>query len=92
MQNSDPGVNHMSSAASTAAFGQAHDGVNVMFDPPAAAIVQRAADETGLSPEALLGIAVRMLAMVLDAPKLKRRVVVTSQSGWPIKEICIPKP
>ncbi len=57
------------------------------LDSIAAAEVQRITTKTGLPPSQLIGIALRMLSIAVEAKSKRRRVLVTSQSGFPIEEI-----
>jgi hypothetical protein len=63
------------------------NGRSFTLDPIAAADVQRIATKTGVPPNQLIGIALRMLSIAVEAKSKKRRVLVTSQTGFPIEEI-----
>lgn len=53
--------------------------------------IRRISAETGASPDALVGVALRLLFVAADARAKKRRILITSPSGYPIKELAIPK-
>jgi len=59
------------------------------LDFVAAAEVQRIATNTGLPPSELIGLALRVLSIAVEAKSKKRRLLVTSQTGFPIEEINI---
>jgi hypothetical protein len=65
------------------------NGASFSLDPSAAAEVRSIATKTGVPPSQLIGIALRMLSIAVEAKSKKRRVFVTSQSGYPIEEINI---
>ncbi len=60
------------------------------FDDESTGELWRMSEETLLPPERLLGMALRMLVITVDAKKAKRKVLITSESGYPIREIFIP--
>ena len=66
-------------------------GFSFTLDQEAAQEVQEASQAAGVSPDKLIGIALRLVLMTLDAERKNRRVLVTSDSGYPIKEIVIPR-
>jgi hypothetical protein len=57
----------------------------------AAEEVVELAKQSGIEPTELIGIALRILKATAEAPSLKRKVLITSSSGYPINEIVIPK-
>jgi hypothetical protein len=64
----------------------------VTFDGVAAAELTRLAKETGQPVQALVEFAVGLLALVADAPKEQKHVMVATQSGEPLRVVAIPKP
>ena len=52
--------------------------------------VRRISAQTGVSPDDLMGIALRFLFIAADARARNRRMLVTSHSGYPIRELEIP--
>ncbi len=61
------------------------------LDAESTSEITRIAGETGVPPDQLMGMALRMLIIAVDARKSRRKVLLTSQSGYPIKEIFIPE-
>lgn len=61
------------------------------LDVHATGEIRRISVETGVSPENLLQVALRFLFIAADARANKQRMLVTSRSGRPIKELIIPK-
>jgi hypothetical protein len=51
--------------------------------------IQKVSAETGVSTDALLQIALRLLFIAADARSKDQRLLVTSRSGFPIKELVI---
>jgi hypothetical protein len=52
--------------------------------------VRRISAQTGVSPDALMGVALRFLFIAADARARNRRMLVTSDCGYPIRELGIP--
>jgi hypothetical protein len=63
------------------------NGVSFSLDSIAAAEVERISTTTGVPPNQLIGIALRMLSIAVEAKSKKRRVLVTTRTGFPIEEI-----
>ncbi len=63
------------------------NGRSFTLDSSAAAEVQNIASKTGVPPNQLIGIALRILSIAVEAKSKKRRVLVTSRTGFPIEEI-----
>jgi hypothetical protein len=59
------------------------------LDSSATAELRRIATQTGVPPSDLVGVALRMLSIAVEAKSRKRRVLVTSKRGYPIEEITI---
>lgn len=51
--------------------------------------IQRIATSTGVPPNEVIGLALRLLAIAVEAKAKKRKVLVTSQTGYPIEELRI---
>lgn len=62
------------------------------LDEHASRELHRISEETKVSPEELVGIALRFMIMTADAHRHNRRVLVTTPSGYPISELTIPRP
>ena len=79
------------SSPGVAALQQPNDanGFSFSLDPSAAAEVQRIAGSIGMPPSQLIGVALRILFITVEAKSKKRRVLVTSQFGCPIEEIVV---
>lgn len=59
------------------------------LEPEAAAELSRIARASQKSPEELLGLALRALVVIADAPRKNCKVLITTRSGRPIKELAI---
>jgi len=66
-------------------------GLSFTLDQEATKEVQRISKDAGLSPDKLIGMALRLVVITLEAQQKNRKVLVTSDSGYPIKEIVIPQ-
>jgi hypothetical protein len=55
----------------------------------AAEEVERIAASTGFPPNEVVGLALRLLSIAVEAKAKKRKVLVTSQTGYPIEELRI---
>ena len=60
------------------------------LDDQSASEIERLSDETGLPPEELMGIALRMLIIAVDGKKHGHKVLLTSKAGYPIRELVVP--
>ena len=71
-----------------------HDQVDplaFMLDKEMYRLMTSLSNETGVPPDRLMRIALRMLAITAEARSNGRRVVVTSNSNYPIEELIIPR-
>lgn len=65
-------------------------GYSFTLDQESASEIQRISAQTGVAPNQLIGVALRMLSITAEARVKNRRVLVTSNSGYPVEEIVIP--
>lgn len=61
------------------------------LDDQASDEIRRISRETGLAPDKLLTVALRFLFIAAEAKHHNRRMLVTSRSGYPLKELVIPE-
>jgi hypothetical protein len=61
------------------------------LDPEASQEVQRISEKVGISPDKLIGIALRWVSIGAEAEEKRRKVLVTSRAGYPIRELVIPR-
>lgn len=64
--------------------------LSFQLDAHATDEVRRISAQTGVSPDALIGVALRFLFIAADAQARNRRMLITSHSGYPIRELAIP--
>jgi hypothetical protein len=64
--------------------------LNVQITDDASQELQRLRQITGHSVDGLLAISIGLLILVADAEKFGNKVLLTSRSGRPLKEIIIP--
>jgi hypothetical protein len=61
-----------------------------VLNAEAAEEVNKLASEAGLPPSSIIGVALRIFSLASEAKRKNRKVLITSRSGYPIEEICIP--
>ena len=64
--------------------------VSFTLDDESTFEISRLSKETGLTPDRLVGLALRMLITASDAQKTGRKILITSQLGYPIRELLVP--
>jgi hypothetical protein len=79
-------------AISGTSMKQEGSGMAFQLDEKASQELQRISEDTKVSPEELVGIALRFMIMTADAHRHNRRILVTTPSGYPISELTIPRP
>jgi hypothetical protein len=61
------------------------------LDEEAASEIKRISEKRKVSPEELIGLALRFMIMTADASGQNRKVLVTTLSGYPISELVVPQ-
>jgi hypothetical protein len=78
-------------------FGEERTGVapspselSFKLNPHTTDELRRISAQTGVSPDVLMGVALRFLFIAADARARNHRMLITSHCGYPLRELAIP--